>query len=194
MHIDPAADIDEVPADLRNQAPSVIIACCCDEKQASKLTKAICRPSFGTRTHGNGGRSSKEEYQEEFLYCARGKIVVAGRKGMVKHVSIKLVKDSPLNGMLLVADVDFSVGIQECLNMRVAAIMAESTVVESDDGAKDWSEIVEELLRKSVRVLVFKDSAEDFRNALLRSMHHTHRFRVFVVAGHPSSCWGPLPV
>ncbi len=57
--------------------------------------------------------------------------------------------------------------------MRGAAIMAESTVVESDDGAKDWSEIGEELLQKSVRVLVFKDSAEDFRNALLRSMQNT---------------------
>ena len=67
---------------------------------------------------------------------------------MVKHVGIKLVKDTPLNGMLLVADVDVSVGIQECSNMRVAAIMAEYMVVEGDDGAKDWSGIVEELLQK----------------------------------------------
>ena len=49
---------------------------------------------------------------------------------MVKHVGITFVKDTPLNGMLLVADVDFSVGIQEFINMRVVVIIAESTVVD----------------------------------------------------------------
>ena len=60
------------------------------------------------------------------------------------------------------------------MNLRVAAITADSTVVErkKQDTAL-WQKLVDELIEKSVRVLVYKDSSEVFRNTLHRSMQNT---------------------
>ena len=172
------ADISEVAADLRNQGSSVVIAVCSDDARAEQLARAFGKDPFGTcprRTHGNGERPPKELYQEKFLYCYHGRIVVAGRSGMVKDVTVKSVTKTPLKGYMLIAEVDFSVGVHNALQMRVVAIVAESTVVEKDDIVKDWTCNVEELLQRSVRVLCFKDSEEDFRNTLLRWMQtHTN--------------------
>ena len=68
------------------------------------------------------------------MCVVKQEIVVAGRGGMVKDVTIKHDMRIPMDGLLLVSEVDFTVGIQDWLSMRVAAIVDKPTVVESDLG------------------------------------------------------------
>ena len=74
---------------------------------------------------------------------------------------------------MLIAQLDFTVGIEDSLHMCVAAIAADSAVVERPEVLAFWNATVQELLDKSVRVLVFKDSAEEFREALRQKIVST---------------------
>ena len=147
VHVDigDAANIPAVAADLRNVGATVIIACCSTHSQAVKLGAALCMAAFGTVTRGDGGkgRAGSDEYQESYHYAFAGNVVVGGRRGIVQSLTHKLRMSTPLKGQMFIADVDFKVGIQESLNIRVAAIMVNSTVVESGEGSKDWQSIVQ---------------------------------------------------
>ena len=85
-------------------------------------------------------------------------MVVGGRRGIVQSLSHKLRMSTPLKGQMFIVDVDFKVGIQETLNIRVVAIMGNcpinenSTVVESDEDSKDWQSTVDKLIANNARV------------------------------------------
>ena len=91
---------------------------------------------------------------------------------------------------MFICQLDFAVGICDSTHIRVAAIVADSTVVERPEGAALWKPVVDVLFAKTVRVLVFKDSAEHFRNTLNEKMTNTQIAKVcgpvpsFFVLGH----------
>jgi hypothetical protein len=184
-------------ADTRNQAPSVALIICASKEQAKTLGTALSQPSFGSPTRGDGvkGRSPPSEYQEKYLYVIHNEIVIAGRYGVVKELRHNLAKECPQRGTILIAQLDFAIGIQDSLHMRVAAISTNSTVVERPEGQRFWNGTVQELLDKSVRVLVFKDSAEQFREALRQKTSSTQISNVcgrapsFFVLGPVDGVW-----
>ena len=137
IHVEAGADIAALAADTRNQAAIVLLVICADAKQATALGKALSKASFGTATRGNGetGRSPPCEYQEKYLYAIHGSIVIAGRYGIVKDLRHHLAMDVPQRGTMLIAQLDYSIGIADALHMRVAAIAANSTVVERPEDA-----------------------------------------------------------
>ena len=152
------ANIKEVAADLRNLAASVIIASCSSTQQAELLGAMLSESSFGSPTRGDGGkgRSSKDEYQERFRWIRHKNMLVAGRDGLVKEVNNKGEWETPRNGSMFIAEVDFCVCIRGIMNMRVAAITDDSTVVERDRQDKTaWNTLGDELILKTVRVLVY---------------------------------------
>ena len=80
---------------------------------------------------------------------------------------------------MLIVQLDFRVSIDDVLHMRVAAIVTNSTVVEREKKGCEallrfWTHAVEELNKWSVRVLVYKDSGDDFRELLRKKMQYTH--------------------
>ena len=163
-------------SDLRNLAPSVLIACCWSSRQATSLGELLSERSFGTALRGyggEGGRSSEEDYQERFRWFSRGKILVGGRDGFVKEITNKGEWKTPRNGKMVVADIDFVVDVQGMMNMRVAAIVDDSTVVERRHrDLETWNLLGEELLLKTVRVVAYKDSADGFLNMLRDKCKH----------------------
>ena len=175
LHVEEEADIPALAADTRNQAATAIIAICADCMQAARLGTALMQRSFGlpTRGHGEKGRSPPGEYQVKYLCVISGPIVIAGRDGIVKDIRPDVEKDTPERGKLFIAQLDFKVSIEDSLHMRVAGIAANSAVAERPEGLAFWNATVQELLDKSVRVLVFKDSAEHFREALRQKMQNT---------------------
>ena len=145
------------------------------------MCKALSAEGFGTVTRGDGekGRPSSDSYQVQYLCAYHGKMVVAGRQGIVTEVRRYLVMDNPQLGFsMLICQLDFAVGIGDSTHIRVAAIVADSTVVERPEGAALWRPFVDELLAKSVRVLVFKDSDEHFRKTLNGKMRNTQISKV----------------
>ena len=151
----------------------MIIACCCHADHATKLADALAKKAIGPKTHGDGERLSKKEYQEQFMCVVKEEIVVVGRGSIIKDVSIKHVLRTPMNGLPLVA-VDFAVGIQDWLSTRVVAIVVESEAIAgSDFGLENWDVIAQALYQKSVRVLAFKDSSAVFRASLQDLMQFT---------------------
>ena len=98
---------------------------------------------------------------------------------------------------MVIAQLDFTVSIEGVLHMRVAAIVTDSAVVEHGNERRDsdvvafWKGCVDDLCKLSVRVLVFKDSAETFREVLHKKMQHT---QVSDVCGRKPSFFvlGPL--
>ena len=129
--IEEEANIKEVASDLRNLEPSVMIASCSSTQQAELLGGLLSECSFGLPTRGDGGKglSSKEEYQERFRWINHNKILVVGREGIVKEINNKGQWETPRNGSMFIAEIDFCVCIQGMMNMRVAAITDDSTVV-----------------------------------------------------------------
>ena len=123
------------------------------------MGKALSQEAFGLATRGNGeqGRSCSVEYQEKYLYALKGRIVVVGRCGIVKDVLTDFTMETPPDGHMLIAQVDFSVGVSDTVHMRVAGIAVDSTVVERPRGINSWTRAVQELSEKSVRVLVLED-------------------------------------
>ena len=92
---------------------------------------------------------------------------MAGRHGFVKDITHKGEWTTPRDGMMVVADIDFVIDVQGMINMRVAAIEDDSTVVER--GPLDratWNLLGEELILKTVRVVAYKDAADAFLNML----------------------------
>ena len=186
-------------ADIRNQAATVILATCADSEQANLLGVALRKEGFGSPTRGNGekGRSPPDQYQETYVTAVHGPIVIAVRSSIVKSLGKQSVTSrSDLGVYLLIAQLDFRVSIAEVLHMRVAAIVTDSAVVERgknrcENGLAFWNDVVHELYENTVRVLVFKDSAEQFREALQKKMQHT---RVSNVCGRGPSFFvlGPL--
>ena len=136
---------------------------------------ALSQVGFGTATRGNGekGRSPPSEYQEKYLYALNGRIVIAGRCGIVKELRHHFAMVTPQQGTLLIAQLDFAIGINDSSHMRVAGIAVDSAVAESHPGQSFWKNTVEELHAKTVRVLAFKDSAECFQEALRKKMQNT---------------------
>ena len=197
LHVEAGADIVALAADTRNRAAIVLLAVCADVAQAKTLGTALNQASFGNPTRGNGetGRSPPSEYQEKYLYAVHGRIVIAGRYGIVKEIHHHLAMDCPQGGTMLIAQLDFVVGIEGSLHMRVAAIAADSTVVERPEVLTAWNATVQELLDASVRVLVFKDSAEQFLEALRQRMQSTQISNVcgrgpsFFVLGPVDGVW-----
>jgi len=175
LNVEAEADMAALAADTRNQAPIGVLAVCADSKQATTLGTALHQASFGIPTRGNGvtGRRPPTEYQEKYLYAVHGRIVIAGRHGIVKKLRHELAMDCPQRGTMLIAQLDFVVGIEDSLHWRVAAIATDSTVVERPEGLTFWNTTVQELVDKSVRILVFKDSAEQFREAMRHRMQNT---------------------
>ena len=92
VYIEQDADLEEVAADFRNQAPSVIIACCYDADYATTLAAALAKKAIETKPPVAGERRSKTEYQEQFMCVGKGEIVVAGRSGIVKDVPREIVQ------------------------------------------------------------------------------------------------------
>ena len=124
------ADVDEVAADLRNQAPTVLFVCCCDSETAIRVRAALSKEAVNNETRGDGGkgngrqaRPSKEVWQVTFRCRMEKELIVAGRDGVAKEVDIKqILPCTPGGGPLLIAEVDFSVGIQQMLRVRVAVL------------------------------------------------------------------------
>ena len=175
LDVEAKADIDELAADTRNQAGIVVMAICADSKQAQIFGTALNKDGFGIPTRGDGvkGRSPPSEYQEKYLYVIAGRIVIAGRQGVVKDIRHHLALDCPGRGKMVIAQLDFTIGIADTLHLRVAAIAANSAVAVADDdtlplGEKErfWNSAVAELLNTTVRVLVYKDSSDEFRETL----------------------------
>ena len=184
MHLDiqEAADISTVAADVRNQGASVLLATCADSNQASTLQEALQKPGFGTPTRGDGekGRSTPEEYQEEYIASHDGPVVIAGRKSMVKTISSVQGIEAALEGVrLFIVQLDFIVSVDDVLHMRVAAIVTNSTVVEraeKGDGEllSFCDRAVEDLYKWSVRVLVYKDSGKESGVVVNEDAIHKH--------------------
>ena len=205
LDVEAKADIDELAADTRNQGGVVVMAICADSKQAQIFGTALNKDGFGIVTRGDGvkGRSPPSEYQEKYLYVIAGRIVIAGRQGVVKDIRHHLMHDCPGRGKMLIAQLDFTIGIADSLHLRVAAIAANTAVAVADDdtlplGEKErfWNSAVAELLDKSVRVLVYKDSSDAFRETLRQRIVSTQISEVcgrgpsFFVLGPCDSVWG----
>ena len=182
LNIEVAADISTVAADVRNQGATVLLATCADSNQASTLQEALKAPGFGTSTRGDGekGRSTPEEYQEEYIASRDGPVVIAGRKSMVKTISTVQGIEAALEGVrLFIVQLDFIVSVENVQHMRVATIATNSTVVERRREGSEalpplWTFVVDELHKHSVRVLVYKDSEDGFRRLLLKKMQYTY--------------------
>ena len=140
VYVDKEADIDEVAKDLRNQAPTVLFVCCYDSEAAMRMQTALSKDAVN-KTRGEGGkgavnktrgdgengqgqqaRASKEEFQVMFKCVIMDELIIAGRHSIVKEVEIKQVLRTPGGGPLLIAEVGFSVAIQQMVSMRVAAL------------------------------------------------------------------------
>jgi len=106
-----------------------------------------------------------------------------------------MAMDVPQRGSMLIAQLDYSIGIADALHMRVAAITVNSTVVERPEYEGLWSDVVNRLIDTSVRVVVFKDSAKHFRNALGQTVGHTQISNMcgsgpsFFLLGPVASLW-----
>ena len=98
------------------------------------------------------GRSCSDDYQEKYVYVIRGRIVVAGRCGIVKGVLTAFTMETPQDGHMLIAQVDFSVGVSDTVHMVVAGIAVDSTAVERPRGSNSWTRVVQELNEK---ILIF---------------------------------------
>ena len=82
--------------------------------------------------------------------------MVAGRDGIVKDINNKGESKTPRHGRMFIAEIDFCADVQGMMNIRVAAITDDSTVVERDRQDKTaWNTLGDELIQKTVRVLVF---------------------------------------
>ena len=180
LDVEVGADISSVAGNIRNHAPSVIIACCKSDEQATKLSNALSQEGFGQATRGNGekGRSAIEDYQVQYRFAVHGQMVVAGRVSIVTYVRHVHALRDPQLGTMLICQLDFVVGINNSTHMRVAAIVADSTVVERRGNAALWVPFVNLLSDNTVRVLVFKDSHEHFNNTLCEKMQNTQFVKV----------------
>ena len=107
------ATIEEVASDLRNLAPTVLIASCSSTQQAERLGARLSEATFGTPTRGNGvkGRSPKEEYQERLNWISHQKILVAGRGGIVKGINNEGEWKTPCGGSMFMAEIDFGIDV-----------------------------------------------------------------------------------
>ena len=59
VYVGAEANIDQVAKDLRNQAPIVLIACCCDEGAAARMETALSEDVVNKQTRGDGGSRKK---------------------------------------------------------------------------------------------------------------------------------------
>ena len=80
-------------------------------------------------------------------------LIVAGWHSIVKVVEIKQVLHTPGGGPLLIAEVGFSVAIQQMLSMRVAALSVHVQEAAGDGGAKAWGYVSQALGNMSVRLI-----------------------------------------
>ena len=171
VYVDKEADIDEVAKDLRNQAPTVLFVCCYDSEAAMRMQTALSKDAVN-KTRGEGGkgavnktrgdgekgqgqqaRASKEEFQVMFKCVIMEELIIAGRHGIVKEVEIKQVLRTPGGGPLLIAEVGFSVAIQQMLSMRVTALCVHDQVAAGGGGAQAWGDVAQALENRSVRLI-----------------------------------------
>ena len=175
VYVDKEANIDEVAKDLRNQAPTVLFVGCFDSETALRMQTALSKDAVNktrdeggkgavNKTRGDGGkgkgqqaRAGKEDFQVMFKCVRQGELIIAGRHGIVKEVEIKQVLCTPGGGPLLIAEVDFSVAIQQILSLRVAALIVYGQDAAGD--AKAWGEVAQALEHRSVRLIAgeFRD-------------------------------------
>ena len=81
-------------------------------------------------------------------------MVVVGRHGIVNDLRHHQAMDTPQLGTMLICQLDFAVGIGDSTHIRVAAIVADSTVVDRPEGAALWRPFVDLLFAKAVRLFV----------------------------------------
>ena len=67
------ANIDQVAADLRNQAPTVLIVCCSDGDVAARMQTALSQEAVNRNTRGDGGSRTNEEDFQVMFSCAVSK-------------------------------------------------------------------------------------------------------------------------
>ena len=201
VYVDKEADIDEVAKDLRNQAPTVLFVCCCDSEAAMRMQTALSKDAVN-KTRGEGGkgavnktrgdgekgqgqqaRASKEEFQVMFKCVIMEELIIAGRHGIVKDVEIKQVLRTPGGGPLLIAEVGFSVAIQQMLSMRVAALCVHDQVAAGGGGAQAWGDVAQALENRSVRLI-----AGELRDKILTILQSLRmRLAVRACAVEPST-------
>ena len=180
MYADKEADIDEVAKDLRNQAPTVLFVCCCDSEAAMRMQTALSKDAVN-KTRGEGGkgavnktrgdgekgqgqqaRASKEEFQVMFKCVILEELIIAGRHSIVKDVEIKQVLRTPGGGPLLIAEVGFSVAIQQMLSLRVAALCVHDQVEAGGGGAQAWGDVAQAFQKQVGAVDSRRAQRQDF--------------------------------
>ena len=163
------ANVDNVAADLRNHAPQILCVVCDDSETALTLEAALTQPAVDRRRRGDGGnqpcggkgkgkeRASTADYQMKFMCVRCDELIIAGRVGFVKEVNHRQTVTTPGRGTLAIADVDFSVTVQQMLQMKVAVLRVRD--VPGRAGVCDachpshWREVAHELSRMSVRLI-----------------------------------------
>ena len=90
----------------------------------------------GGKGKGQQARASKEVFQVMFKCVIMQELIIAGRHSIVKEVEIKQVSRTLGGGPLLIAEVGFSVAIQQMLSMRVAALCVHDEVAAGGGGAQ----------------------------------------------------------
>ena len=163
------ANVDEVAKDLRNQAPTILVVCCCNGAMAEDMTTALSKDGVDKRTtRGDGekgqgkgrARASPEDFQVQFECVKKADLIIAGRKGIVKEVEITDEAVTPVGGLVLIAQVGFSVSLQQMLSIRVAAI--SMPLVPEQGLMVAWDDVAVCLERRSVRLV-----AGEFTNKVL---------------------------
>ena len=61
VYVDKEVNIDEVALDLRNQAPTAVLACCCDSDVSRLMQLVLGKEVVDNKTRGHGGKGKGSE-------------------------------------------------------------------------------------------------------------------------------------
>ena len=123
IYIEAEADIDEVAADVRNMAPTVLIVCCSDMAVAELMQTALCREEIDIPAPSwyKPKRRDPEYFQAQFDCVSFDDVIIAGRLPTTKEIDIEDIVITPDGRSVLIAEVGYHNSIQGQLTMRLAA-------------------------------------------------------------------------
>ena len=91
VYVGAEANIDQVAADLRHQAPTVLIVCCSDGDVALRMQTALSQEPVSRNTESAyvGSRNKEVDFQVLFGCVLFKELIVAGRLPVTKEVETK---------------------------------------------------------------------------------------------------------
>ena len=176
LAVDLQANIEEVAADVRNQAPTILLVCCECLDIAKQMVLALEKEPVKNDLRGDGGKGKAtaprlevDKLQVQYTCWSRRNVIFAGRRGIVTSCLMEATVHMPGQHPLVMAEISLSVCFQQMMSLKLALLDMDDVI--DRQGFADaftWDEVATALQTYAVRVVAgeFGDNLVTFLEKL----------------------------